>query len=222
MRFEELKLVPGTRLKLTVAGPGLDQQAVAGRYIGCHAPATLLVAIPPKTRGAVLRNGVRVAVSVGTPTGVASFPSAVEATASSPYSYVHLLLPREVQWRAVRTAVRVAADLPAQVTNFDEVPRRPALQAAIVDLSVRGLKLGAAVELGNLGDEIAVEATFQLDDIVRRLSLRAKIRSRFAGATASSGYEHVYGAELLGLPEDDRILLQAYVLDVLHKQGPAL
>lgn len=222
MRFEELKLVPGTRLKLTVAGSDLQQAAVAGRYIGCNAPATLLVAVPAKSRGALLRNGVRVAVSVGTPTGVASFPSAVEAVASTPYSYVHLLLPREVQWRAVRSAVRVAAGLPAQVTNFDAVPRRPAQEASIIDLSVRGLRLGATEELGNLGDEIAVATTLQLDDIQRPATLRARIRSRLAGATATSGFEHVYGAELLGLADDERILLQAYVLDVLHREGPAL
>lgn len=222
MRFEELKLVPGARMKLVLRGADLKQQPVAGRYIGCNSPASLLVAVPAKSIGSLLRNGVRVAVSVASPTGIASFSSAVEATASTPYAYVHLLFPREVQWRSVRTTVRVAADLPCQVKNFDSDDPATTIGAHVLDLSTRGLKLGSPRELGKVGDEIGVGLTLALDDIVRPIDLRGKVRSRLVGDAATSSYDHVYGVELLTLPDDDRILLQAYVLDVLQRQGAAL
>jgi hypothetical protein len=219
MQFDALQLLPGTAMKLSVLGPDRRRHAVQAQYIGCRAPRVILVTVPTRAVGLVLRVGSKVGVSALTPTGIVSFVSAVEVLNSQPFVYAHLLYPAAVQVRSVRAAARVNVELGAGVTNLEDLDHLESLPARVLDISVRGLKLGADVELGRVGDELSIHVQLAFDDISRDLSLNGKIRSRRLADSLSGPFAHVFGVEFTALDEDKRVLLHAYVLNMLRRNG---
>lgn len=222
MDFAALRLVPGSPVQLQVAGADAGQHNVKGSYVGCHAGRSVLVAVPARAIGPLLRPGVKVAVSLVTPTGIGSFASRVEAVAAQPYAYLHLHYPPAVALRHVRSAVRVAAELPVTVANLDHLELSQAQPAQMLDISVRGARLGAHGELGRLGDELSLHLCCTFDGITRDLTLIGKIRARPVAEGVSGAFPHVYGVEFFALDEDQRLLLHAFVSHLLAQRGPQI
>lgn len=215
--FASLQLAPGAQVKLTTGDQA--QLPVKARYVGCLAPQFVLVAVPAKAVGPILRAGVRVAVSAVTPTGLATFSSTVEAASSQPFALVHLRYPATLALRAVRSAPRVAIELPVQAINLETVADREVIEGQLLDLSVRGARLGAQRELGQIGDEITIRMQLAFDDIYRDVAVTARIRARPVADGVSGSFPQVYGLEFAALDEEKRILLHAFVLNLLWERG---
>jgi hypothetical protein len=222
MGFEALQLLSGTSMKMVAAGTEQNQQPVLARYIGCHSQRFILAAVPGKSVGAVLRVGMKVACSAVTPTAIVSFASTIEALSGTPFALAHLAYPSAVNVRNVRSAVRVGLDLAAKVANLDDVDNLEIHPAHILDMSVRGLKLGANMELGRVGDELSIHVQLAFDDIFRDITLNGKIRSRPLADSMTSTYAHVFGVEFTALDEDKRVLLHAFVLNMVQRHGAQL
>ncbi len=219
MQFDSLQLLPGTSMKLMAAGSEQPQGSVQARYIGFHAQRSVLAAVPAKALGPVLRVGMKVAVSAVTATGIVSFVSTIEALNAAPFPHIHLLYPAGISLRNVRAAVRVNLELPTKVTNLDSADHLETLAAHILDMSVRGLKLGCDEELGRVGDELSIHAQLNFDDINRDIILNGKIRSRLLADSMSGPFAHVFGIEFTALDEDKRVLLHAFVLNMVQRHG---
>ena len=117
MRFDDLKLLPGTRMKVIVAG-GPTQNALACKFIGSYPPRSLLVSLPlTESESNAIRVGAKVAISLASPTGIVTFSSQVQSVHNEPFAYLHLSYPEAMQVRNVRSAVRVSVEVQAQVTN---------------------------------------------------------------------------------------------------------
>jgi hypothetical protein len=215
--FASLQLSPGAQVKL-VAGDS-TQTPVKARYVGCLAPQFVLVAVPAKVVGPILRAGVKVAVSVFTPTGIATFSATVEGAVSQPFALVHLRYPTALALRSVRQAPRVAVELPLQVINLEAVSNREVFEAHLLDLSVRGARFGAAREIGQIGDEISMRVQLAFDDIYRDVAITARIRARPVADGVSGSFPQVYGVEFSAVDEERRILLHAFVLNLLWERG---
>lgn len=215
--FASLQLAPGAQVKLTTGDPA--QPPVKARYVGCLAPQFLLVAVPPKAVGPILRTGVKLAVSAFTPTGIANFSSSVEAAVSQPFALVHLRYPAALAVRSVRQAPRVAVELPLQVINLEAVADRQVAEGQLLDLSVRGARFGMTREIGQIGDEISMRLKLAFDDISRDIALAARIRARPVADGVSGNFPQVYGVEFSALEEEKRILLHAFVLNLLWERG---
>lgn len=219
MQFKTLQLPPGTAMKLVVPGAEQGQQVVHAQYIGCHAPHSVVAAVMSKAAGPLLRAGVRVAASAVTPTGIVSFAATVEAVGSIPFAYVHLSYPASISLRSVRAAVRVDLELPARITNLDAPDNLEAHPAQILDMSVRGLRFGSATEIGRVGDELSIHARLAFDDIQRDITLSGKIRSHPLRTDVARMFAHVYGVEFTALDDDKRVLLHAFVLNMVQSHG---
>ncbi len=215
--FAALQLMPGMQVKLTTADPA--QPPVKARYVGCLAPQFVLMAVPVKAVGPVLRAGVKVVASVFTPTGIATFSSTVEGSTTQPFALVHLKYPTALTVRSVRQVPRVAIEMPLQVINLEAVSDREVTQAQLLDLSVRGARFGAQQEIGQIGDEISMRLQLAFDDIYRDIALTARIRARPVADGVSGSFPQVFGVEFAALDEDKRILLHAFVLNLLWERG---
>lgn len=220
MDFLALRLTPGSVVQLQVSGSDAAQHSIKGHYIGCHAPRTVLVAVPQRALGPLLRPGVRVAASVVTATGIGNFASQVEAVNAQPFAYLHLHYPSAVSLRSVRAAVRVGVQQPLMVTNLDDLDLLEARPAQLLDLSVRGARIGAHAELGQIGDELSLFLHCAFDDIARALTLTGKIRARPVAASVSGEFPYLYGVEFASMEEDKRVLLHAFVAFMLEQRGP--
>lgn len=222
MNFDELKLLSGTRMKLVVAGASAPQGSLTCQYIGSHAPHALLVGLPENIPVATPRVGAKVGVSLASPTGIVTFSSSIRAIAFKPFALVHLEYPAIVQIRNVRSAVRVGVEVLAQVTNLYADDHLEMYPARILDISVSGMKLDAAVSLGDVGDELAVHVHLSLDDITREILLTGTIRSNGASQNRADGGAYTYGIEFTQLDEDKRVLLYAFVFNMVQRYGPQM
>lgn len=221
MNFDELKLLPGLRIKLVVANAAASN-SLACQYIGSFAPHTLLVATPAGIPAANLRAGAKVAVSLASPTGIVTFSSSIRAIALEPYPLMHLEYPTTLQVRNVRSAVRVGVEVLAQVTNLYADDHLEMYPARILDMSVGGMKLGAAASLGDIGDELAVHVRLSVDDIAREILLTGTIRTSSATQNRADGNVNTYGIEFTQLDEDKRVLLYAFVFNMVQRCGPQI
>lgn len=218
-QFDALQLLPGTPMKISVLGTDQRRHTVQAQYVGCFAKRSVLVSVPAKLAGPLLRAGVKVGVSAITATGIATFASAVEMLSGQPFAHAYLLYPNSVTLRAVRSAARVSVGLAARVVNLDDVDDQDIRVAQVLDMSVSGLKLGADVDLGKVGDELSMHVQLAFDDIFRDVTLNGKIRSRRLAESMSGSFPHVFGIEFTALDEDKRVLLHAYVLNILQRDG---
>ena len=210
--FAELKLLPGAAMRVALPGAGDKQAAVQGKYVGSDAPRAIVAAAQVN---ADFRVGVKVAVSMTSPTGIVTFASQIEAVGTAPFPHVFLLYPKTVNLRNVRAAVRVNVGVEAQVANFSADDHLEMQPAQIVDISVRGLKLASATALGDIGDELVIHMYITLEDIVRDITLTGIIRTR---TTVANGEN--CGVEFTQLDENKRVLLYAYVFNMVQRHGP--
>lgn len=211
-QFADIKLLPGVAMRIALPGTGEKQATVQGKYIGSHAPRTVIAAA---TVDVNFRPGTKVAVSMTSPTGIITFASEIQTVGTAPFPHVFLLYPAMVHLRNVRAAVRVGVDVSAQVANFSTDEHFEMQPAQIVDMSVRGLKLQSKEALGSIGDELAIHMYITLDDIVRDITLTGIVRAR---ASAVDG--ETCGVEFTQLDENKRVLLYAYVFNMVQRNGP--
>jgi PilZ domain-containing protein/flagellar protein YcgR len=223
MQFDDLKLLPGTRVKIMIAGSEGHSPAVTGKYVGCLRPHAVIVAVPASAVGSTLRSGAKVAGSLVTGTGIVNFISQVDNLNSVPFPHVFLVYPKTINMRNVRAAVRVDVDIAAQVANLDELDMLEMQSGQVIDLSVLGLKLGSSNPLGAVGDELAIHLRLAFEDIARDVTLIGKIRTltetQLEAATSQSIFPFVLGVEFLPLDEDKRVLLHAYVFNRVQRYG---
>jgi len=223
MQFDDLKLLPGTRVKISAASGDGGAPAVTGKYVGCLRPHAVLVAVPASAGGSTLRVGAKVAASLVTGTGIVNFISQVEAFNSAPFPHVFLTYPTAINMRNVRAAVRVDVDIPAQVANLDALDMVEMQSGQIIDMSVLGLKLGSTTALGAIGDELAIHMRLAFEDIVRDVTVSGKIRAQtetqIEVAASPATFPFVLGVEFMPLEEDKRVLLHAYVFHRVQRYG---
>lgn len=222
MQFDDLKLLPGARVKVMVAGTENGPPAVTGKYVGCQRPHAIVVAVPSSAVGA-LRPGAKVAVSLVTATGIVNFVSQVEGVSNLPFPHVFLTYPKVINMRNVRAAVRVNIDIKAQVANLDAHDLIEMQPAQVIDMSVLGLKLGSSTMLGSIGDEVAIHMRLAFEDIVRDVTLAGKIRTQtqteIDAVATQATFPFVLGIEFLPLDEDKRVLLHAFVFNMVQRFG---
>ena len=211
-QFAELKLLPGATMRIALASAGDKHATVQGRYVGSDAPRAIVVAA---SVGADFRAGVKVVVSMTSPTGIVTFASQIEAMGTAPFPHVFLLYPKLIHLRNVRAAVRVNVGVSAQVANFSADDHLEMQAVQIVDISVRGLKLASTSALGEIGNELAIHMYITLDDIVRDIMLTGIIRTRTPVADGET-----CGVEFTQLDENKRVLLYAYVYNMVQLNGP--
>jgi hypothetical protein len=135
MQFDDLKLLPGTRVKIMIAGGENHSPAVTGKYVGCLRPHATVVAVPASAMASTLRLGAKVAVSLATSTGIVNFISQVDNLSNLPFPHVFLAYPKTINMRNVRAAVRVDVDIAAQVANLDALDMLEMQSGQIIDLS---------------------------------------------------------------------------------------
>ena len=217
-QFEDLKLMPGASVQLLVVGTDQQNYSLDTVYIGSLALHSLIVAMPSAHSEVQWRSGMRLAMTVTQPTGVATLTTRIDAIGERPYSYMHLSYPKEVVFREVRGAARVKVELPAKVAAVGEQAEAAEFQSSVLDISVSGLKLATDTNIGRVGDKLTVHIAMYFAGIERQLSLPGLIRARLAHDSYDDeqAYANVYGVQFLPLQDEQQILLHAFVLNGLQ------
>jgi hypothetical protein len=147
----------------------------------------------------------------------------VEGISSTPFPHVFLSYPKVINMRNVRAAVRVNVEIEAQVANLDSLDLVEMQPSRVIDMSVLGLKLGSSTVLGEVGDELAVHMRLVFEDIARDVTINGKIRTQtqtqIQAADPLTAFPFVLGVEFLPLDEDKRVLLYAFVFNMVQRYG---
>lgn len=209
MKFEQIKLEPGFQLQLQTGTLDDQDKRINCRYIGALPGKYLLVTHPANIR---LRSGQKLVVKAMIANGIAVFPVSVESVTTAPMPMVYLSYPANVSVKQIRAATRVNVNLSMQAKNLSKL-NDASVEGRFADLSTSGAKVELKGVLGEVGDELELEAGIQLGDIHRRMVLKGVIRARIDRSTKEQDedFPAVYGLEFITADEDNQLLLQAYV-----------
>ena len=144
--------------------------------------------------------------------------SRIERVCRSPYPYIHIAYPAQVQQTLIRGALRVRVALPGTVSNPNEKADYAPCAVVISDLSVLGAQLETQTSLGETGDKFGLAFKFvvQPNNYEVKLATSAQIQSvrKFRkGSSIEEVFSH--GVRFGKLHATEGLLLQSYIQQVL-------
>lgn len=209
LSFAELGLRFGDNLAL-IPNPGDKDKVFDCSLIGCL-PGESIIIGPPLDTGILPRmiEGQRVVIRIKLAGGIALFPSIVLFVSEIPTVMVYLDYPRDIKFKSIRGALRVAVSQPVLVSNHSN-SQYSGVVGKIVDISASGARLELTENCGSVGEKIDIKGKLAIDNIQRMLSFRAVIRSK-----KSEGESFAYGVEFIEEDEDKRIVLLGFIFHAM-------
>jgi hypothetical protein len=217
--FEATQLHAGDRLQLELDADNVHNQYyttligfVPGHSVLVRTPLVQHLPIP-------VPEGANVMVRAFSGRHAFTFESRVERVCRSPYAYMHIAYPPQVQQTTIRGALRVRIALPGIASNLpaqtDGLP-----QAVLVsDLSVSGAQLESESSLGGPGGKFGLAFKFvvQPNNYEVKLTTSAQIQSVRSIKSQGKGVSEVFshGVRFETLHATEGLLLQSYIQQVL-------
>ena len=214
--FEAMNLQVGGRLQF-ITHRGFKPVQHFSTLIGYVKDEYLIVRIPTDNGAPIsLTEGEKLTIRVFSGVTVCSFDCTVERVFGRPLLYVHITFPHAIQDTSLRGAMRVKADIAAQVTGTG--PGSATLACTLVNLSVTGALIESSHKLAQDGEVVTL--AFQLVaqpgnyqvDVVTRASIR-----NVNVVTPSSALAEVftYGVQFVDLDPNHYALVQNMTYEAL-------
>ena len=144
--------------------------------------------------------------------------SRVDRVCRSPYPYMHLAYPAQVQQTLIRGALRVRIALPGVASSTVEQADGPPRAVVLSDLSVSGAQLETEQSLGEPGGKFGLAFKFvvQPNNYEVKLTASAQIQS-VRKVKKGKGPEELFshGVRFNRLHATEGLLLQSYIQQVL-------
>lgn len=219
MRFEELKLTYGYPLQLQTATLAGQPERFSCRLIGCLPGRSILLSVP-KQGGKLIkfRVGQKIVVRLMIDNGIGIFAGIVESQTQDPYPILHLGYPDSVTFKGIRGATRVAVREKIDVTNIS-MDSKPNVSGFISDMSISGTRIELGDDIADIGDTLELRAQVDIRDVQRELMLTGVVRSRVDPTdNLSEGVLVSYGLEFINQPDEQRLVMYAYVFSQMALQ----
>jgi hypothetical protein len=212
-RFDELRLQVDHRLQIEPATAHAIQPFYTS-LLGYLRGSSLIIKLPTSWNGTVpFGEGETVLVRGFSGRIAYFFTSDILKIRFAPYPHCHISFPTIIQGSEIRKAMRVRANIPAQLTNLRSGGDK-AMEASISDLSALGVHTESAAHLGEPGDDVRLEFRFliQPDDY--------EITINCAGVIQNSRHIEVvpawhHGIRFQNLPSMESIMLQHLIYEQL-------
>lgn len=209
--FLPLGLQPGDSLQLQSLADG--KRRYRARLVGYVPYQSVLVTAPsPEDKVLLIREGEQFMVRGYVGDNAVAFRSRVLVAQRQPYPYMHLSYPQELEKAAMRKAPRIRVERMVNVVN--ETAKAAGVVAVMRDLSATGAMIESVNPLGNPGDRLVIETSFDFDgmpDQPQRLT--AVIRNLRDPAGEAVGQ----GVEFHELSAEAALSLRAYVYERLAR-----
>jgi c-di-GMP-binding flagellar brake protein YcgR len=202
--LSKVRLLPGDLVQLqTLSGSNTERYQVS--VIGAHAPHSVLVSAPQVMGKLVfIKEGKQLLVRGFVGNDAVAYRTQVLKSLLSPYPYLHLSYPENVQSMRIRKSARVPVEIVAAVStpSFE-------LAARIVDLSCGGARLSSQQKLGEEGDEVTIKFRIYSGDQDIYLTIKALIRTCVPDDTLVGMYN--CGIQFTNLENQQRLYLENQV-----------
>ena len=219
MKFEELKLTYGYPLQLQTATLAGQPERFSCRLIGCLPGRSILLSVPKQAGKLVkFRTGQKIVVRLMIDNGIGIFAGVVESQTQDPYPILHLSYPESVTFKGIRGATRVAVREKIDVTNMS-MEAKHTVSGFISDMSISGTRIELGDDIAEIGDTLELRALVDIRDVKRELILTGVIRSRIDPTdNLSEGVLVSYGLEFINQPDEQRLVMYAYVFSQMALQ----
>ncbi len=223
MAFDDLRLAVGERIRLETVKP---RGRYSIRYLGAHSQRCLIVSMPvvygsPKP----IKEGVEVRLRLIARNKACAFTTRVLSVQSSPVPLLLLEYPGEIEAVRVRQAPRIHSQL---IVSVDEAvagnfgshwPR----QALCCDISLRGCRIEAGDQLGEIGDRLYITARVRIGAIDQVVLLEGIIRNlEEVEDSFNEGVRMIHGLEFSELDEDTQLILTGFVYQQMLREQVGL
>lgn len=212
-KLEEIKLTIGDTLQLqSLAEEGRSRYYV--KLIGYAVGRTVLVTTPVVDgRICFMREGQGFVIRCFSGKNAYAFQAVVLKVVNSPFPYLLLTYPREVRGLVVRRGARVHTSIIGSVQMLTGVRANTSTGVSVTNLSVGGALVAARAPLGGKGDDLLLKFRVVLDDMETFPQLEGVIRNvAVEPETDGAGALSVlHGVEFKEVPQNDRIMLTAFV-----------
>lgn len=216
--LESMQLHVGDRLQLELLTDGTRSHYyttligyVSGHSVLMRTPQVQSLPIP-------VREGEPVLVRTFAGRHAYTFESTVDRVCRTPYPYLHLAYPVQVQQTLIRGALRVRVNLTATALNAAKQGEALPSALTIVDLSISGALLEAEKGLGNVGEtlELAFKFLVQPNNYEVKLATPVEIKSvRKSRRERRLDEMFTHGVRFAKLRSTEGLLLQSYIQQVL-------
>ncbi|MDO8464177.1 MAG: flagellar brake protein [Gallionella sp.] len=210
--FDDMKLKAEDKLQLEPPAQ-LARERFLVKVIGYLRGASLLVTTPVTANGLRLQllEGETVVMRSFSGQNAFGFACTIERVIKTPYEYLHLSFPDNIQGIVIRKAPRVKTRTIAAVQGRKSGTEQ--VSALISDISANGVSLDAKQPLGDKDDIINLAFRVHLHNIDAYLSVKGIIRAVLSGDAAdasTSGIIH-HGIEFQELQPNDSVILQSMI-----------
>ena len=217
--FEATQLHAGDRLQLQFGTDNANDQHyttligfVPGHSVLVRTPLVQHLPIP-------VPEGANVLVRAFSGRHAFTFESRVERVCRSPYAYMHIAYPAQVQRTTIRGALRVRIALPGIASDFPGQADQSPQAVLVSDLSVSGAQLESDSSLGGPGGKFGLAFKFvvQPNNYEVKLTTSAQIQSVRPIKPQGKGAHEVFshGVRFEKLHATEGLLLQSYIQQVL-------
>jgi c-di-GMP-binding flagellar brake protein YcgR len=199
-------------LQLQFAPPSEIQDRYATTLIGFIPEQSLIITTPRKHgKPIIVRDGQSFTVRMLQGSNIFGFVARVLRSVSTPYPYLHLEYPDEVETAVVRNAPRVATEIQAVACRpmDGDLAERSVI---ITDISSTGERVMHQEPLGEVGTVIQVVHRLAVCGGEDDLKVMGMIRNVRKVEREDGTSLFVHGIEFRGLTRFQEVLLCAYVL----------
>lgn len=213
--FESLGLEIGANLQLETLRIKRKFQV---SLLGYRANHSLMITAPYRHgKEVLLERGEPLALRFMSGKSVCAFESTVRYHCYQPYSYYHLSYPESVDSLNIRNAVRVSAELYAEVDSEFVILGDWPKTVQLKNLSETGLCFESSEFLGLLGHELVFTLQIPVTSVHSTLFLRGLIRNIEHPSPSNGLSDYQVGVQFVDLDERAKLVLTNYVL--ARKQG---
>jgi len=213
--LSKMRLAAGLGMNLEVVGTDGDRHKTT--FIGLVPGRSVLVSTPMlgDNRPLLIRKNQELVCRFFAQKVACAFRSEVIHLCTTPFHYMHLSWPSQVEVGAVRNSERVLANLQVSIINQTDSSWERSY-GAVVDLSTTGARLESVEPVGAIGDKILISGKVVIGHVTRLISVEATIRAeldRFELANSTAAY----GIEFNYISDIDFLALQAFVKGQIAK-----
>jgi len=211
--FDDMKLKVEDKLQLEPP-PQLARERFMVKVIGFLRGVSLLVTTPITANGLRLQllEGETVVMRSFSGQNAFGFASTIERVIKTPYEYLHLSFPDNIEGIVIRKAPRVKTNIIAAVQDSKSGATEQ-VSALISDISANGVSLDAKRPLGEKGDILNVSFRVHLHNIDAYLSVKGVIRAVLITDAVDASKSGVirHGIEFQDLQPNDCVILQSMI-----------
>ena len=147
---------------------------------------------------------------------VQAFVSTIIKKAVTPYPYIHLSYPRELESKIVRQAQRASTKIIATIQNEEPGKSEVKTKSALIsDMSTAGALIETSEEIGEVGDVITAVAKLKVADMEDYVTLSAIIRRIIPKNDGED--KHKYGVQFQSLEHRDKLTIHGFVYEQIAR-----